>query len=130
MVRPKYAKPDDNNNVVRDAVLLLCGGGVRLKDSNGRPDPRAVAGSYRGYPVVFLNISQHGGASVDWIGAVGEIAVAIEVKGEGQEEDLTPGEREFLNAWPGLTAVCTSAEQVLAVFDEAITEMEGVCNGR
>ena len=108
--RPKYnPKTDENHNIVPDFIF-------------------AVGGSYRGYDLDYIDISKTGGRRVDYIIAVGDTNIFIEVKTPEayatKNHGMTDGEQSFFRTWPGRKAIVDSFERLEDVIICAIDEME------
>jgi len=105
--RPKYPKPDTNNHIVVDALEML--GPVEVDKSRLR-----YTLLLDGRVIVALKIADLPGQT-DWL-LLHENGryLALEVKEPGKENDLTPGERSWLDTL-GLEVV-TTCEQVLELL--------------
>ncbi len=126
--RPKRGqKQDANHQIVSNVLKRRCGG--------GRKDEFNVFHAYlRGLRVVAYDMSKSGGEMVDWLVLVSWFPIFFEVKAEREVKDfnllklsederlrtmLKPGEVEFLQTCPAVTAIVTTEDQVFAQINTA-----------
>jgi hypothetical protein len=126
--RPKRnQKPDRNHAIVSKVILRRCGGG--RKDDYG-----VIHANLRGLHVAAYDMSGPGGEMVDWQILISWFSVFCEVKAEREVVDpsrqvltederlykmLKPGEVEFLQSCPAVTAIVTTEDQVWSLINSA-----------
>lgn len=108
--RPKRnIKQDRNHKVVADALRNRCGGATQ--------DEFKVWHAWlNGIPLSAIDTSRFGGEMLDWLVQVSWLTIYFEVKVEGAEKDLKPGEIAFLNGCPAKSYVVTEQNEVYDIL--------------
>jgi hypothetical protein len=108
--RPKRRiKIDQNHFIVPNAMRDRCAGFER--------DDYGVCFAYlRGLRIAAYDTSKFGGEMLDWLVMVGWLALFFEVKRNGHEKELKPGENAFLSTSPGLSFIVSDQNEVYDIL--------------